>query len=170
MAGDDDRRLARRDLFEIGDPGGALLSGRRVGGPDMDAGEDQHAAERRLDGAEAEIIIRVRLADIDGGELLAGGLDGVSDSLAIGQREAAIDQHGFARPGHQNGSPEEAVLSGWKMLPGESARGMAEACGCEDCGGARGESGFHDGSPCRHVDLLVWSAVAKLKLDGPVAV
>jgi hypothetical protein len=60
-------------------------------------GDHLGVGKRCLDWGEAEVIVRVALADIDSGELLAIGFDGLGERLAVGEREAAIDQDSLAR-------------------------------------------------------------------------
>jgi hypothetical protein len=95
----------------------------------------------------------VGLADIDGGERLAGRLDRLGHGAAVGIGETAVDQQRLGGACDQHGGAKEAVFAGRKMFPGKLA-GMAKPGGSKDRGGAGGEGGFHDGSPCEHDCLL----------------
>ena len=98
--GDDDigQRL-RAILLELRTPDGEFLFHAGVdGGHRLRCGDHPCVGEGGLDRLEAEVIVRVGLADIDGGEPLAGSLDRVRYGSAVWESEAAVDQKASEAP------------------------------------------------------------------------
>src|SRR5439155_24500670 len=82
-------------------------------------GDHLGLGKRRLDRRQAEVVVRIALADVNGRELFAAGLDGFGERLAIGKRKATIDQHGIACARNQYRGTEESMLASGKMFPGQ---------------------------------------------------
>jgi hypothetical protein len=67
------------------------------GGQRRRSGQHRHLRESGAHRAEAEIVVRVALADIDRLQRLAAGLDRFGDGRAVRQGKAAVDQQRFGR-------------------------------------------------------------------------
>ena len=94
-----------------------------------------------LDRSQAEVVVGVALADVNGGESLARGSDCLREGAAVGQREAAVDQQGFGSTGDEHRRTEEAVRPRGKMFP------------CQvRCGSSGGDRRFHTLSPCERLE------------------
>src|SRR5207244_7269222 len=117
---DDVPQGLRTVLLELWAPGRQFLfhvslDGRYRGG----RGDHLGLGKRRLDRRQAEVVIRIALADVDGRELLAAGLDGFGERPAVGKRKATIDQDSTACAENQNGGAQKPILPSGKLLPSQ---------------------------------------------------
>ena len=76
--------------------------------------------KRRLERREAEVVIRIALADVNRREVFATGLDCIDQGFAVGKRKAAIDQDRIARASYQYRGAKESMLACAKMFPGQN--------------------------------------------------
>lgn len=84
--GENDIGLRLRSVFlELRPPGLQLLLHVRTDGRNGVGGREHLGLGKgRLDGAQAEVVIRIALADVDGRQVLARGLDRIRYGAAIG--------------------------------------------------------------------------------------
>ena len=116
----DVRQGLRTVLLELRAPGRQFLFHVAFDGRDRGRRSDHLGlGKRRLDGRQAEVVVRIALADVNRRELFATGLDGLDERLAVGKRKAPVDQHGLACAGNQYRGTEESMLARGKMLPGQ---------------------------------------------------
>ena len=73
------------------------------GGDGLRRGHDPRLGELALERIQPEVVVRVRVADINGNELLAAGLDLLGQLAGILGRELCVDQDGFLPALHQGG-------------------------------------------------------------------
>ncbi len=111
--------------------------------------EDLRLGEGGLQHVEAEVEVRVAVADVDSAEGLAAGLDTLDQLLGVGAGELRVDQHRLALAHQQfRGHGEDRLLAGVVDLqPQRFGAGGEDAGGTQQGGG--GEQGTKQ-SMARH--------------------
>ena len=103
-------------LLELRSPGGEfLLHTCADGGYCFRPAITRASGKASLIGPRAEVVVRITLADINGGETLPVALI-ASRPPTVRKREASVDQHGLGRTGDEHRGTEEAVRSGGKVF------------------------------------------------------
>ena len=97
---------------------------RRRGGQHLGVGE------RVGQGLQAEVVIRVAVADVDGGQVLTAGADLVHDVLGLSFAKLGIDQNGVLVTAHQHRRHRENRRSAGVVHVQREGRGRgASLCG-----------------------------------------
>ncbi|KAG1317840.1 hypothetical protein G6F63_015492 [Rhizopus arrhizus] len=85
-------------------------------GPHLRGGDDARLRERILQRGQAEVIVRVAVADVDGGQLLAAGAHHVAHFCSLRFAELRIDQDGVVLAADQHRRHrEDGVVAGVEM-------------------------------------------------------
>ncbi|MNT28127.1 hypothetical protein D3C72_1637900 [compost metagenome] len=125
-------------------------------------GDDARLRERVLHGGQAEVIVRIAMADVDGGQLLAAGADLLDQPTRIAGSELRVDQDRIVAPFDQHrGHREHRLRAGMEGLQAQlrfrgAGRRRRGRCGQqrgagETCSQREGEqqgSGTHGRCPC----------------------